>query len=56
MLEQMRNLSSVFSKGLLGLIALSFILFYGYSSISKRSDGANALIAKVNNQGIPAAK
>ena len=54
MLEQMRNLSSVFSKGVLGLIALSFILFYGYSSISNRN--GSALIAKVNGQGVPAAK
>jgi len=57
MLEQMRNLSSVFSKTLLGVIALSFILFYGYSTISRRtSQGGNALIAKVNDQSLPAAK
>ncbi len=54
MLEQMRNLSSVFSKSLLGLIALSFILFYGYSTISDK--GGTALVAKVNDQGIPAGK
>lgn len=55
MLEQMRNLSSTFSKSLLGLIALSFALFYGYSSINTRSNG-HALVAKVNDQGIPAGK
>ncbi|MFO1464530.1 MAG: SurA N-terminal domain-containing protein [bacterium] len=56
MLEQMRNLSSVFSKTLLGIIALSFILFYGYSTISRKSGQGGALIAKVNDQGLPAAK
>src|SRR5262249_4497112 len=56
MLEQMRNVSSVFSKTLLGLIALSFILFYGYGSISRRSGQGHALIAKVNDEGIPVLK
>ncbi|HEX5033475.1 MAG TPA: SurA N-terminal domain-containing protein, partial [bacterium] len=56
MLEQMRNLSSVFSKTLLGVIALSFILFYGYSTINNSNQAGGALIAKVNGENIPAAK
>ncbi|HKY61876.1 MAG TPA: SurA N-terminal domain-containing protein [bacterium] len=56
MLEQMRNLSSVFSKTLLGVIALSFILFYGYSTIDNSNQVGGALIAKVNGENIPAAK
>lgn len=56
MLEQMRNLSSVFSKTLLGIIALSFILFYGYSTINKSNQAGGALVASVNDENIPAAK
>ena len=52
----MRNLSSVFSKTLLGVIALSFILFYGYSTIDNSNQVGGALIAKVNDENIPAAK
>lgn len=56
MLEQMRNLSSVFSKTLLGIIALSFILFYGYSTINRSNQVGGAFVATVNEENIPAAK
>ncbi|HCU26012.1 MAG TPA: hypothetical protein DF383_13425 [Deltaproteobacteria bacterium] len=55
MLEQMRNISGLFSKTLLAVIALSFVIYFGTRQFGRQGP-EGALIAKVNDEGIPAKK
>jgi parvulin-like peptidyl-prolyl isomerase len=54
MLEYLRkNASSFFSKALLGLIALIFALYFGFTGGGGPPQGGTAPIAKVNGESIP---
>jgi len=55
MLEQMRNISGVFSKTLLVVIALSFAIYFGTTQFGSQGP-EGALVARVNDEAIPAKK